>query len=448
MFQGEIGEMERERKWQPIRVLRIITAVGGIITISLAFALDWLGFGRPGSFGIGQVLLLVVGILGLLIALLGKKTIALYRDVAVILLNTIVLLIFLELAAIVFARSNQHYINDTESLPYYAKQDWTEEYFREAFEAEQFRYEPYVIWRHYPFNGSLMNLNQEGFRKTPDSECTGDAFTVFAFGGSTMLGWGSPDWGTITAYLQSNLAENSEESVCVVNYGQSGYVFTQSSIALLNLLQADTIPDIVIFYDGVNEVQAAYESGKAGTPVNLAPITDRFAQSEHPLVTFVKSTRMFALAKNWVMQRAQANNEQRIILNYQSQGVNKDILARAVADHYLDNYDLIEHLSKEYGFDYFFFLQPHLTRGNKTLTQEEQKMLSEMTPAYVELARTIYDDILISLPDHNNLWNLEHSFDDEKQQIWIDTGGHVTPEGNSLVAHEIILVLEAEMLGK
>ncbi len=174
---NKIIENQNERQFNP-RVIRTAVAVVGIIIIVLTFALDRLGFGSQGSFGIGQTLLLIVGIFVLLSGLLGKKVFAIYRGIAVILLNTLFFLAIIELAAIVFARSGQNYDTETYSLPYYANQEWTEQYFDEAFAAEVFHYEPFVIWKHMPFDGELMNLDQEGFRETPGASCTDEAYTV------------------------------------------------------------------------------------------------------------------------------------------------------------------------------------------------------------------------------------------------------------------------------
>ena len=428
----------RSKKQFNRKVIKTAVALAGIIIVVFTFALDSLGFGSQGSFGIGQFLLLIVGIFILLSGLIGRKVFAIYRGIAIILLNTLFVLMFIELAAIVFARSGQNYDTETYSLPYYANQEWTEQYFDEAFAAEVFHYEPYVIWKHMPFDGKLMKLDQDGFRKTPGANCTDEAYTIFAFGGSTMLGWGSPDWGTIPAYLQVKLNERLPQDVCVINFGQSGYVSTQSLVALMLELQDNNVPDLVIFYDGVNEVQAAYESGQAGKPVNFEQITNRFEQREHPLLSFLKKTRSYALAENWVISQAQKQAEEgSLVTDAQLKTGQIENISENVATIYLENYELVGTLSSEYNFDYIFLLQPHLAVGQKELTPEEMAIFSKMNPLLISLAPKIYQYISDKNIDSVNFANLQDVFADTSQQIWIDAGGHITPEGNLLIAEEI-----------
>jgi hypothetical protein len=117
----------------------------------LAIFADKLGYGDPGSLGVGQLLLALVGLAVALIGLLGKRIVELYRGLAILFLNTLVLLAVRELAAIIIARSSQNYNPEIQRLPYYSNEDWTETYFQEAFAAKDFRYKPYVTWAHLPY---------------------------------------------------------------------------------------------------------------------------------------------------------------------------------------------------------------------------------------------------------------------------------------------------------
>ena len=71
---------------------------------------------------------------------------------------------------------------------------------------------------------------------------------------------GAPDWGTIPAYLQTLLEQKIETPLCIVNYGEWGYVVTQNMILLTLELRDGNVPDLVIFYDGINDVFATYQA--------------------------------------------------------------------------------------------------------------------------------------------------------------------------------------------
>jgi lysophospholipase L1-like esterase len=420
--------------------------VGATIAVLAIFA-DKLGYGDPGSLGVGQLLLALVGLVVALIGLLGKRIMELYRGVAILLLNTLVLLAVLELGAIIIARSHQSAESaGIEKLPYYAAQDWTEVYWREARLAENYRYQPFVGWRHLPFAGETVNINQEGIRETPGVECSDGSFKVFTLGGSTMFGWGSPDWGTIAAYLQSGLDERTARPVCVVNLAEDGFVSTQSLIALVGQLQSGNIPDAVIFYDGINEVQAAYESGQPRAHVTQSEIAARFEQREHPLVRWLQGSRQYALMRKQLSKLMfNGADDSPNQLSYRVMGIDADDLGRSVAEVYLENYRIVDALGQQYGFEHFFFLQPHPAVSKKPLTAEEQTFESGIDPALADLAHEVYADVSSVASDYENLWSLADIFDGEHAQIWIDEVGHLTPEGNRLVAQEILAVVESEL---
>src|SRR5262245_38830380 len=115
-----------------------------------------------------------------------------------------------------------------------------------------------------------------------DAWCAAGSYKVFVFGGSTIWGtgspWrtGSPDWGTIPAYLQAGLAKRETRPVCVVNFGESAYVSSQSVIMLLTRLHAGDVPDLTLFYDGPNDVYAAFQSGRPTVHENVGSIARIF----------------------------------------------------------------------------------------------------------------------------------------------------------------------------
>jgi hypothetical protein len=113
-----------------------------------------------------------------------------------------------------------------------------------------------------------------------------------------------------------------------------------------------------------------------------------------------------------------------------------------VATNYLANQHIVEAFSRYFGFDFYFFLQPHLGVGEKPLTEDETAMLSRMDTAWVELARETYRRIGSADSVNDQIWDLSNVFDDNPDQLWIDEDGHITPEGNLLVAREMLNILK------
>jgi hypothetical protein len=332
-------------------------------------------------------------------------------------------------------------------LPYYREQAWSEAYWLEARQAENYRYKSFVVWRHRQFEGTHVNINQDGIRITPGADCKSNSFKVYTFGGSSMWGWGSPDWGTIPAYLQEGLNEIIEGPVCVVNMGEDAYVSTQNLISLILKLQKGKVPDVVIFFDGVNDVYVGYESGEPGVHPLFPEISSRFEGQGINLLNRLRGTNMFWLAKNLAQkigvygaaldrfQGTSAIMDQEI-----------DELAYEVIERYLGNYNLVNSLAIEYDFQSFFFWQPHVAVGEKELTSHEMDMRLEISETLSQLANHSYDYLNHISEEFQNIHYIADLFDDQATQIWIDSWGHVTPEGNKLIANEMIVLLRDQLI--
>src|SRR5215510_5072206 len=215
-----------------------------------------------------------------------------YKAVAILILNALVVCAGLELVAWsafktrhLLSISTQQLVGERkprENVSYYSSQDWADRYWYEFRLSSKERYYPYVGWRRAPFKGKTIEVDQNGIRVTPGADCRATSFKVFTFGESSMWGTGSPNWGTIPAYLQKGLEKLRREPVCVLNFAESAYMSTQDVIMLLMQLQSGNVPNLVLFYGLAGDVGAAYESGRAGVPANLDQIAARFEGRRAP----------------------------------------------------------------------------------------------------------------------------------------------------------------------
>ena len=243
--------MEKNNSDKQVFLLRRLAAAAGILLLAVALSADLLGLSAEGFSG-GQRLLLFVGLILIAAGILGQRITEVYKTLAILLLNTLVLLICIEIAAGFVSKiiSNDSGV-DTSPLaiwihPQYDNRDWAETYWAESIQ-QRIAYAPYVVWTSAPFEGETITINAQGLRETPGAECESAAYRVFMFGGSTMWGHGSPNHGTIPAYVQAALAKEIEQPVCVTNFGRTAYVSTQGLLQLIFELRAGNIPDAVIF---------------------------------------------------------------------------------------------------------------------------------------------------------------------------------------------------------
>jgi hypothetical protein len=130
-----------------------------------------------------------------------------------------------------------------------------------AFRLEQGRprkwqYEPWVGFKETPFQGKYLNVSPGGFRNTEGTPAK-PARWVFMLGGSTTFGTGVTDEQTIASYLQARLNDTYGPVFGVRNFGRAYYYSSQEFVLLWRLLFQGERPDVVIFFDGMNESQAS-----------------------------------------------------------------------------------------------------------------------------------------------------------------------------------------------
>jgi lysophospholipase L1-like esterase len=364
---------------------------------------------------------------------------SIYRTASLLLINSVVLLVLLELlSGLVLSYRLSRGMEAWSGLEYYQNQPWGEQYWREArfiFEGDPVDYHPFVLWRRTPFSGETINVDQDGIRTTPGSECIPGAYTVFAFGGSAMWGFGAPDWATIPAFIQEALEADQKGPVCLVNYAEPAFVSTQSLIQLEAALQQGKRPDAVVFLEGANDVIAAFQTGQAGGHHNQASIGRKLESGSRPLVNALQSSRIFELLRVLVAARIQQD--------YVDFGAEAGSLGDQVAGVYLENIEIVQSLADRYGFQPYFFWQPVLPAADKSLTLEERDMLAGMDSAEIELFLEANEAIAARAAGVSNLVLLTHVFDGQTAALWIDPL-HFTPEGNRIVAQEILRQLHAE----
>ena len=109
-----------------------------------------------------------------------------------------------------------------------------------------------------PYKNNL-NFNSHGFRGVEfSSEKSSDVYRIFMIGGSTMLGAETTNDTTIPSILQKLFdTQFSDKKVEVINAGISG----GNTITELSLIKSKIInynPDLVIMYDGWNDISADY----------------------------------------------------------------------------------------------------------------------------------------------------------------------------------------------
>jgi lysophospholipase L1-like esterase len=368
---------------------------------------------------------------------LGKS----YQTLAVLFLNTLILLLVIELTACLLLtwldrRNENELVQQRISHSYYASQPWAETYWREHYQLQD-RYHSYTVWRTAPFVGETITIDVQGYRVTPGAECDTAAYTVFVFGGSAVWGHGSPDWGTIPAYVQQELAAETVRPVCVRNFGEKAYVSTQGLVELERALQRGDVPDLVIFYDGVNDVAATYQNGRAGAHLNEPIITAQFTAGQ-TMADLLEQTHTYQL----LVRAATKTGLLWPAITAEPAHEDTAVLTEMVLQAYFTNYQIVAALAGQYGFAYQFFWQPMMSAEVWQTSGFSEK--SDLSVALLdELYRQVYSQIAEQAGAYPCLADLSHLFDKQSESVWIDRM-HVTPPGNQTIAQAITVALQED----
>ncbi len=307
---------------------------------------------------------------------------------------------------------------------------WGDDYFKEFNESFDARWEPYVYWRRKPYNGKYITIDTACRRITPTSEIRSEHVPrLFMFGGSTMWGTGARDSFTIPAILATELQGRGIKAE-VVNFGESGFVTTQEVITLLRELQKGNIPDVVVFYDGINDTYSAYQQRVPGLAQNESNRVQEFNMLKRlpelrglVLKDAVNSLATIRIAKS-ILGITEPESKPEFDANAAGQAV----------DLYLKNIELVKALAASYNFKYKFYWQPTMFHKNKLSEYEKAEYDSQkhLENVYKETYRIVREKTA-ALRDDKSFHDLSDIFLNEEEPVYIDWM-HLSERGNDAVA--------------
>lgn len=227
--------------------------------------------------------------------------------------------------------------------------------------SQPFAYNPWATFMQAPYHGDTIVVEDDPVlthRRVPPPAAAGVPLVVWAFGGSTMFGWGVDDAHTVAALLQEELGRRLPgRRVEVVNFGQP-YWYSSSEVAgLLALLRARPAPDAVVFLDGLND--ASWISTGLSVPVFAGRARDAWertrADARHDLPWFTLTSSFPPLRLvEWLRYRGTlapvAGDD-----GYHHGSADP---AAAIVSTYHANRRMAHDLTASRGIKSFFFIQP------------------------------------------------------------------------------------------
>ena len=216
-----------------------------------------------------------------------------------------------------------------------------------------FIYQPWVQFSEPPYHGKLVNVDVDsrGFpvRRTLNSQNgQSAAVLIFALGGSSTFGYNISDEHTWPSYLSAIL--NERESAAgthiqarVMNYGRAFYDTSQEIVLLIDLLKSGFRPQLVIFMDGVNW----------GSEQDVPHFTDRldrvFSDLQSPSLNHL----------SWVpLIRLSSSLKHRLFTSKMESEGSRSVYLRYFLNRFAQNRMIAIRVCKQYSVKPLFFLQP------------------------------------------------------------------------------------------
>jgi lysophospholipase L1-like esterase len=333
--------------------------------------------------------------------------------------------------------------------------DWARDYWIGHDKEELIRWSSYVYVRNPTFTAPHATVDAAGHRVTPlqvPQSAGPRAVRMFFLGGSTTFGWYQRAAFTFPAEAgrraQSLVGDGAR--VDVTNFGAPGRTFTQEVIELTLALRAGARPDVVIFFDGINDVMATVQNAEAGFPQNEWKRDadfrrGRVLEARPGLWNDVKAATTIAAhlaaARLQVVQRLAT-------VSAPASAPSTETLAESLVSMYVGNVRIVEALAASYGFTPLYVWQPALLSTTKPLTRREAWLVTSRG-AFVETVRALH----VAVPPRlrqavpqvvgNRFVDATDVFRDDPGEVFVDTFGHMYERANPPIVDRLEPVLRS-----
>ncbi len=299
------------------------------------------------------------------------------------------------------------------------------------YHATAHRYTPFTAWQMLPYTGKTLTINEHGRRTHIPPTDASPSPAIHFFGGSTMWGEGSDDANTIPALVHQKLNTGT-----VTNHGQLAYNSRQGLDALISLYAKGVQADLVIFYDGVNDIAFLCPNEIEELPGHrLIPLFEKKIFGGKKQFIFSALNNLFTENILLLIQYRQNTSENKPSV-YNCNNTDKGL---TVASMIMANWEMAHDLVTTRGGKFIAVLQPVSYIGSPRVEhlQQHEELGENFRFVYHELQR------LIKQKGHPWIYDLSGAFDGD-EYIYIDFC-HVTKSGNKIIAETLAATLKQEL---
>ena len=285
---------------------------------------------------------------------------------------------------------------EAAAIPALAGLDYVPQLFAEQFAAESGQFDPLLGWRLEDTGGEYLNI-EGGERASTTTAVPGDPVDVWFFGGSAMYGFGQRDDHTIPSELV-RLAAADGIALEAHNFGTPAYVNWQGVELFARLLTEQEPPDLVVFYDGYNDLSMQFVDGPLHGPshvlaavqqdrIEAPPAAERHTSAADVRAWWADHSGTVNLYRR-IWDRLDGDDPEVRLTEAEASAVPADVDAEAVeaatADLLVRGRELAAALAEAHGIDVQFWFQPTLyTKGPVEGEEQLPGRAANRTPGWV-----------------------------------------------------------------
>ena len=324
-----------------------------------------------------------------------------------------------------------------------AKELWEDN----VYGSHHFVYKSFVEYLPLPHNGYYTSINKAGYRYH-NQKIDPKKKNIIFFGGSTMYGGGSDDNHTIPA-LTDQILENNFN---VFNCGVSGNNSRHELAHLINFVNQGNKVDIVIFYDGINDiVNSCIGEGGINTTMNEEKIRQAIGQNFSKSDGLNYKKKLFDVFFQYTIELINSfkDNSNTDPFLSESQCFDEDY-AEIVVSTIINNWEIAHDIVVGNGGRFIAILQPEANIGNPEIKHLQSlksiiKNLSFDDEEYIYYSRyksyqIIYPMLQEKMESYDYMIDMSNAFDGD-EYIYIDHA-HVTANGNMIIGNKIARLIE------
>jgi hypothetical protein len=272
-----------------------------------------------------------------------------------------------------------------------------------------------------------ININSDAFRGKEIQPHSNEKFRIFIVGASTIFGSGSTsDETTIPGYLQQMFDNSTNVNVEIINAGIPGAHSTNE----LNLIKNKLInykPDLIVVYDGWNDLRDSLSSLKQTSTVKNSTLFDDFTNT---IWYSISKYRTIQVIQKFTYYSQDTDWEHRVIYEHNYDEIHKKIKI------WESNMNEICNSSD---FQSLIILQPISGSSNRTSTEFESMKYLQNDGKNMNNSLNLYSEKLQKL-NCKNTADFTNVFDNVDGPIFYDEG-HVTDRGNLIIAKKLFELL-------